>query len=102
MPLLRILRRQSGARRRNGKVANVAIPLAGITGKIRKPEFLRQNLYLLACSPSHVGTLTNARRISPRESHRILNNDEFVETFELAAPGKEFEVYAENRFRRKK
>ena len=37
-----------------------------------------------------------------KESYRILNNDEFVETFELAAPGKEFEVYAENRFKRKK
>jgi hypothetical protein len=37
-----------------------------------------------------------------RESYRILNNDEFVEVFELAAPGKDFEVYAENRFKRKK
>ncbi len=37
-----------------------------------------------------------------RESYRILNNDEFVEVFELAGPGKEFEVYAENRFKRKK
>jgi hypothetical protein len=27
---------------------------------------------------------------------------EFVEVFELAAPGKDFEVYAENRFKRKK
>jgi hypothetical protein len=37
-----------------------------------------------------------------RESYRILNSDEFVEVFELAAPGKEFEVYSENRFKRKK
>jgi hypothetical protein len=37
-----------------------------------------------------------------REIYRILNNDEFVETFELAGPGKEFEVYSENRFKRKK
>ena len=37
-----------------------------------------------------------------KESYRILNNDEFVEVFELAAPGKEFEVYTENRFKRKK
>ena len=36
-----------------------------------------------------------------RESYRILNSDEFVETFELAGPGKEFEVYSENRFKRK-
>jgi hypothetical protein len=31
-----------------------------------------------------------------------LNDDEFVEVFELAAPGKEIEVYAENRFKRRK
>ncbi|HEY6400989.1 MAG TPA: hypothetical protein VI479_06245 [Blastocatellia bacterium] len=37
-----------------------------------------------------------------RETWRILSNDEFVEVFELAAPGKEFEVYSENRFKRKK
>jgi hypothetical protein len=37
-----------------------------------------------------------------RETYRILNNDEFVEVFELAAPGKEFSVYSENRFKRQK
>ncbi|MCI0388026.1 MAG: hypothetical protein MOB07_04565 [Acidobacteria bacterium] len=37
-----------------------------------------------------------------RESYRILNNDEFIEVFELAAPGKEFEIYAENHFKRRK
>jgi hypothetical protein len=37
-----------------------------------------------------------------RESYRILNNDEFVELFELAAPGKEFSVYSENHFKRQK
>jgi len=37
-----------------------------------------------------------------RESYRIVSNDEFVEVFELAAPGKEFEIYSENWFRRKK
>jgi hypothetical protein len=37
-----------------------------------------------------------------RESYRILNSDEFVEVFELAEPGKELEVYSENRFKRKK
>jgi len=35
-----------------------------------------------------------------RETYRILNNDEFVEVFELAAPGKEFAVYSENHFKR--
>ncbi len=33
-----------------------------------------------------------------RETYRILSPDEFIEVFELAAPGKEFEVYGENRF----
>ena len=37
-----------------------------------------------------------------RETYRILNNDEFVEVFELAAPGKEFSVYSENHFKRQK
>ena len=37
-----------------------------------------------------------------RESYRILSSDEFVEVFELAEPGKEFEIYSENRFKRKK
>ena len=37
-----------------------------------------------------------------RESYRFLSNDEFIETFALAGPGKEFETYSETRFRRKK
>ena len=32
----------------------------------------------------------------------ILNQNEFVEIFELAGPGKEFGVYSENHFRRRK
>jgi hypothetical protein len=35
-----------------------------------------------------------------RETYQILNPDDFVEVFELAGPGKEFEVYSENRFQR--
>ena len=31
-----------------------------------------------------------------------LNKDEFIETFALAAPGREFETYSETRFRRKR
>jgi hypothetical protein len=37
-----------------------------------------------------------------KESFRILSPDEFVETFSLAAPGKEFEVYTETRLKRVK
>lgn len=37
-----------------------------------------------------------------RETYRFLNNDEFVETFALAGPGKDFETYSETRFRRKR
>lgn len=29
-----------------------------------------------------------------KETYQIINNDEFVETFELAAPGKQFEIYS--------
>ncbi len=35
-----------------------------------------------------------------KETYRILNDDEFTETFELAEPGKEFSVYSENRLKR--
>jgi hypothetical protein len=37
-----------------------------------------------------------------RETYKIVSEDEFTETFELAGPGKEFETYTENRLRRKK
>lgn len=37
-----------------------------------------------------------------REAHRFLGEDECVETFSLAEPGKDFEVYSETRFRRVK
>ena len=37
-----------------------------------------------------------------RETYKILSPDEFEETFELAEPGKEFAVYSQSRFRRKK
>jgi len=36
-----------------------------------------------------------------RETYRFVSNDEFIETFALAGPGKEFETYSETRFRRK-
>ena len=35
-----------------------------------------------------------------KETYEILGPNEFVETFELAPPGKPFEVYSKNRFRR--
>jgi hypothetical protein len=37
-----------------------------------------------------------------RETYKIVNSNEFIEIFELAAPGKEFEVYTETHFKRKK
>jgi len=37
-----------------------------------------------------------------KETWKILGPDEFVEIFELAAPGKDFVTYVENRFRRKR
>ena len=49
---------------------------------------------------------TAIENISPgwvaRETYRFLNNDEFIETFALAGPGKDFETYSETRFRRKR
>ena len=37
-----------------------------------------------------------------RETYRFLSSDEFIETFALAGPGKEFETYSETRFCRKR
>ena len=37
-----------------------------------------------------------------KESFRVLSPDEFVETFSLAAPGKDFEVYSETHLKRVK
>lgn len=37
-----------------------------------------------------------------RETYRIVNDDEFVETFAMAEPGKDFATYSETHFRRKK
>jgi hypothetical protein len=35
-----------------------------------------------------------------RETYRILNDNEFTERFELAEPGREFEVYSEAHLKR--
>ena len=37
-----------------------------------------------------------------RATYKILSENEFLQIFELAAPGKEFEVYSENQLKRKK
>ena len=36
-----------------------------------------------------------------RETYQVIGRDEFIETFALAAPGKDFEVYSETRLKRK-
>ena len=40
------------------------------------------------------------QRWRARETYEFRSPDEFVETFELAAPGKELEIYSRNHFRR--
>ena len=35
-----------------------------------------------------------------RESYEFVSDDEFVETFELAEPGKPYQVYSRNRLKR--
>ena len=37
-----------------------------------------------------------------RETYKILDTDEFTEVFEIAEPGKDFEIYSEGHFKRKK
>jgi hypothetical protein len=41
-------------------------------------------------------------RWKARETYEIASPDEFIETFELAPPGKPYEVYSRNRFQRVK
>jgi len=37
-----------------------------------------------------------------KETYKILNENEFTETFEIAEPGKDFVVYSQNQFQRQK
>jgi hypothetical protein len=37
-----------------------------------------------------------------RETYRVAGPGEFTETFELAEPGKDFEIYSEGRLHRRK
>jgi hypothetical protein len=41
-----------------------------------------------------------SRGWTAKETYRILDPDEFIEAFELAAPDKGFETYSESRLRR--
>jgi len=85
--------------------------------KVRKQFVLRQfhvegfvNQYVQSTSDTDSKTLvfvTEQIENIPagwraRETYRIVSADEFVEVFELAEPGKNFELYSEGRYRRKK
>ena len=37
-----------------------------------------------------------------REKYSVVSENEFIETFELAAPGKDFDVYSQTHFKRAK
>lgn len=83
----------------------------------RKTLVLRQfhqegfvNRYVLSPAESGAGKLVFTseqfenfdNRWRARETYEVRSADEFVETFELGAPGRELEVYSRNHFRRKK
>jgi len=85
--------------------------------KARKTLMLRQfheegfvNLYALNAATSKPTRLVFesvsfenfSNEWQARETYEVISNDEFVEIFELKAPGKEFEVYSRNHFRRQK
>lgn len=82
----------------------------------RKQFVLRQfhvegfvNQYAFDTAASNSKTLVfvteSIENIAPgwraREVYKLLSKDEFIEDFELAAPGKEFEIYTENHFKRR-
>lgn len=82
---------------------------------VRKKLVLRQfhvegfvNQYVLQSeSPNEVVFVSESIENIPngwraRETYRVIGPDEFIERFELAEPGKTFELYSETRFRRNK
>jgi hypothetical protein len=82
--------------------------------KARKTVVLRQfhqegfvNQYALAPESTATRVVFHSERFEnfsnewrARESYDVLGPDEFVETFELAPPGKPFEIYSRNHLRR--
>lgn len=83
----------------------------------RKVIVLRQfhqesfvNQYILSDSESKPGRLVFVsesfenldNRWRAIETYDIISADEFIETFEIAMPGKEFQVYSRNHFKRVK
>jgi len=85
--------------------------------RMRKALILRQfhqegfvNRYILNGKESSKGKLVFDsenfenfdNRWKARETYEILSPDEFIETFELAAPDKPFKVYSKSHFRRVK
>jgi hypothetical protein len=85
--------------------------------KARKTFMLRQfheegfvNLYAMNSDRSlpaflvfdSVGFENFSNEWKARESYEVVSPDEFIETFELAEPGKDFVVYSRNHFKRRK
>jgi hypothetical protein len=83
--------------------------------KARKLIVLRQfhvegfvNTYRQAIDPVRAGSLTFdsesfenfSNSWKARETYEFLSDDEFVETFELAPPGKPYQVYSRNQLKR--
>ena len=53
---------------------------------------------LLVFESEHFENFDNSWKA--KETYEIISNNEFIETFELAPPGKPFEVYSRNHFKR--
>jgi hypothetical protein len=71
----------------------------GFVIQYRLESITNDNKLIVFLSESNENIPTGWRA---RETFRILNENEFVETFELAGPGKEFAMYSENHFKRRK
>jgi len=71
-------------------------------------EFVTQNVLdsLSSNEKTFVFLSENIENIAPgwrvRATYKIQNENEFLQIFELAEPGKDFEVYSENQLKRKK
>ena len=63
-----------------------------------KAETISENGKLIVLTSESLENIPTGYRA--KETYKILNENEFTETFEIAEPGKEFTVYSENHFKR--
>jgi hypothetical protein len=72
---------------------------AGVPADARRGEKGKQIVQTLMFVSEAIENIAPGWRA--RETYKRVSDAEFVETFELAAPGEKFELYSESRLKRK-